>query len=191
MSPPLPRDEEKLRMSLYTTFSCLHKTTILHSGNHFRSFKDIAVFNIRAQSECKSRVTLEFKSGISKPNLQRLICHCCVLKKLFNYHSFSLPIFPCFSAAFPTGTTLSSPPMLAAQIFYNPIYNPIYSLSSNVPSGAQTSTIGNFWFISKGKKISPSFPPHSPGSDSHVVSTQEQVKNLTEFPFWQPHLATG
>lgn len=60
---PLARDEENLRLSLYTILSCVHKTAILHSGNKFTSFKDIPVFNIRAQSECKSRVTLEFKSN--------------------------------------------------------------------------------------------------------------------------------
>lgn len=192
ITPPLARDEEKLRLSLYTTLTRLHKTTILHSGNKFRSFKDIAVFNVRAQSECKCEVTLELKSGIGKPNLQGLICYWCVLMKLFNYHSFFLSHFAMFFCRISyRSNPFFIPNAGSTDFFYNFIYNPIYSLSSNVPSGAQTSTIGNFCFISKKKKIPPSFPPHSPGSDSHVVSTPEQVKNLTEFPFWQPHFATG
>lgn len=71
---------KNLELARCTAFSCLHESTILHSGNNlkvafvklfarlsnFRSFlKDILVFNTRIQIECKSRVTSESKSAIA------------------------------------------------------------------------------------------------------------------------------
>lgn len=156
------------------------KLQFLHSGNQFRSFQDNPVFNIKAQSECKPRVTLEFKSGIGKPNLQCLICYWCVVNKLFNYHWFSPPIFPCFSAEFPPGTSLSSPPMLQHRFFL--IISFIIPFIASTPVSHQEHSpqqLGISGFC-------PSFPPHSPGSDSHTGEGEKP-----EFPSWQPHLATG
>lgn len=125
------------------------KLQFLHSGNKFRSFQDNPVFNIKAQSECKPRVTLEFKSGIGKPNLQCLICYWCVVNKLFNYHWFFSSHFSMFFCRISSRNKPLFTPNAAAQIFFNNfIYNPIYSLNSSVPSGAQPPTIGDFWFLS-------------------------------------------
>lgn len=78
--------KEDFELGCYTTYSCLHKMTTLHSGSNlkvafvklfahlsnFRSFKDIVAFQTRIQIECKSRVTLESKSVTVKLNLQCL-----------------------------------------------------------------------------------------------------------------------